>query len=140
MEKSVFTYAAKRIKPVMILFSILILFRGHNEPGGGFIGGLVAASAWILSAIAFGAAEVRNKMWIKPGTVIAMGLLLAVLSTLPSIMNNLSFMEGGWVKIPLFSGSLKLGTPLLFDLGVYFVVIGFSLNVIFTLMEEWRWK
>jgi multicomponent Na+:H+ antiporter subunit B len=140
MEKSVFTFAAKRIKPVMILFSIIILLRGHNEPGGGFIGGLIAASAWILTGIAFGAAEVRNEMRVKPGLMMAMGLLLAVLSSLPSFINGVDFMTGSWLKIPLFDGSIKLGTPLLFDLGVYFAVIGFSLNVIFTLMEEWRWK
>lgn len=140
MEKSVFIYAAKRIKPLLIVISVIILLRGHNEPGGGFIGGLIAASAWILSAIAFGVVEIRDRMKIKPMQFLALGLLFALLSTLPSIFSDGAFMEGEWLKIPLFSGSLKMGTPLLFDIGVYFVVIGFSLNVIFTLMEEWKWK
>ncbi|MGC9345077.1 MAG: MnhB domain-containing protein, partial [Bacteroidales bacterium] len=98
MEKSVFTYAAKRIKPVMIIVSVIILLRGHNEPGGGFIGGLIAASAWILSATAFGAVEVRNKMRIKPIVFLAMGLFFAVLSALPSMLYGGEFMEGSWLK------------------------------------------
>jgi multicomponent Na+:H+ antiporter subunit B len=60
MEGTVFTYAAKRIKPLMLIFSVIVLFRGHNEPGGGFIGGLIAASAFILVALSTGPGEVKK--------------------------------------------------------------------------------
>ena len=140
MERSVFAYAVKRIKPLMILISVILLLRGHNEPGGGFIGGLIAASAYILSSLAFGVERVENDMRIKPVQLMALGLFLAVLSALPGILAGGGFMDGRWLEIALPTGKIKLGTPLLFDLGVYFAVIGFSLSVLFTLMEEWLWK
>ncbi len=141
MEGTLFTYAAKRIKPVMLIFAFIILLRGHNEPGGGFIGGLIAASAYILMALSTTASQVKEKLWLQPLQIMAIGLLVAVLSALPSMIGEGEFMKGVWIEIPLFFGEkLKLGTPLLFDTGVFFTVIGFSLSVIITLMEEWKWK
>ena len=141
MEKSVFSFAAKRIKPVMIIVSVIILFRGHNEPGGGFIGGLIAASAYILVAMAESPGRILNKLKIKPLPVTAIGLSLALLSMLPSMVLYNDFMKGVWFELPLLFGEkIKLGTPLLFDIGVYFTVLGFILNVILNLMEVWKWK
>lgn len=141
MEKSVFSFAAKRIKPVMIIVSVIILFRGHNEPGGGFIGGLIAASAYILVAMAESPGRILNKLKIKPLPITAIGLSLALLSMLPSMVIYNDFMKGVWFELPLLFGEkIKLGTPLLFDIGVYFTVLGFILNVILNLMEVWKWK
>lgn len=141
MESSVFTYAVKRIKPVMILFSVLVLLRGHNEPGGGFIGGLIAASAWIMEALAYGPFRVREKLPLRPAVFMALGLSFALLSSVPSLLSGGEFMTGVWFQIPLpGDGVFKAGTPLLFDVGVYFTVIGFSLSVVLTLMEVWKWK
>lgn len=141
MEGTIFPYAAKRIKPVMLIFSLVILLRGHNEPGGGFIGGLIAASAYILMALSTSPSEVKIKLWLQPLQIMGAGLLLALLSIAPSWIGAGEFMKGVWVELPLLFGEkLKLGTPLLFDIGVFFTVIGFSLSVIFTLMEEWKWK
>lgn len=141
MERSVFSFAAKRIKPVMIIVSVIILFRGHNEPGGGFIGGLIAASAYILAAMAESPGQMLKRLKIKPLPVMGIGLFIALLSTLPSWILYNEFLTGVWYEVPVFSEiKLKLGTPLLFDIGVYFTVIGFTLNVILNLMEVWRWK
>ncbi len=141
MERSVFSFAAKRIKPVMIIVSVIILFRGHNEPGGGFIGGLIAASAYILVAMAESPGRIHKQLKIKPLPITAIGLSLALLSMLPSLVIYNEFMKGVWIELPLFFGEkIKLGTPLLFDIGVYFTVLGFILNVILNLMEVWKWK
>lgn len=141
MERSVFSFAAKRIKPVMIIVSVIILLRGHNEPGGGFIGGLVAASAFILVAMTEGPTQTLTRLKIKPLQIMGIGLLLALLSTIPSWILYNDFLTGVWIELQVYSEiKLKLGTPLLFDIGVYFTVIGFTLSVILYLMEVWKWK
>lgn len=125
----------------MIIVSVIILFRGHNEPGGGFIGGLIAASAYILVAMAESPGRMLERLKIKPLPVMGIGLFFALLSTIPSWLLYNEFLTGVWIEVPIFSEiKLKLGTPLLFDIGVYFTVIGFTLNVILNLMEVWRWK
>ena len=141
MKSILFNYAVKRLKPLMLLVSVIILLRGHNEPGGGFIGGLIAASAYLMFAISEGPFIVRKKLWFHPIKIMGVGLLFAIMSLLPSWLAGNEFMKGIWMEVPfIFGHSVKLGTPLIFDIGVYFVVIGFTLNVFFVLMEEWRWK
>lgn len=141
MERSVFSFAAKRIKPVMIIVSVIILFRGHNEPGGGFIGGLIAASGYILVALTEGPAHMLTNLKLKPLQIAGLGLFLALLSGVPSWILHNEFLTGVWIELPVYSEiKLKLGTPLLFDIGVYLTVIGFTLAVILNLMEVWRWK
>lgn len=124
----------------MLLVSVLILFRGHNEPGGGFIGGLIAAAAYILVAMAEGPQDLLKSLKVKPYQLMAIGLLLALLSTVPSLIADNGFLIGKWIEVSLMGSKIKLGTPLLFDVGVYFTVIGFILNVILHLMEVWKWK
>ena len=141
MEKSVFAYAVKRIKPLLLILSVVVLLRGHNEPGGGFIGGLMAGSAYILAALVSGPAVVRRTLPVSPTLIMAFGLLIALISGLPGWIGGEPFFTGMWVSLePVEGYPLKLGTPLLFDIGVFLAVIGFTLAVIFTLMEEWKWN
>jgi multicomponent Na+:H+ antiporter subunit B len=118
-----------------LIFSVFLLFRGHNVPGGGFVGGLVAATAFTLYGMAYGVTEAMQTIRINPRTLIALGLLVAVISGLPAIFLGDAFMTGLWYAQPLPVIG-KVGTPLLFDLGVYLLVMGISLTIIFTLMEE----
>ena len=141
MEKTVFAYAAKRIQPLLLVLAVIVLLRGHNEPGGGFIGGLMAGAAYILAALVGGPRHVLEKLRVPPAVFLGGGLLLALLSGLPALLAGEPFMTGKWLTLSLpLEQSLKLGTPLLFDVGVFFAVIGFTLTVIFTLMEEWKWN
>jgi len=148
MEKSVFAYAVKRIKPLLLILSVVVLLRGHNEPGGGFIGGLMAGSAYILAALVSGPAVVRRTLPVSPTLIMAFGLLIALLSGLPGWIGGEPFFTGMWLSLermwlslePVEGYPLKLGTPLLFDVGVFLAVIGFTLAAIFTLMEEWKWN
>jgi len=123
--------------PLLLLFSIFLLLRGHNEPGGGFSGGLVAASAFILYAFAFGVPEARRALILKSRTLIGLGLLVALASGVLGLFAGQPLMTGLWADL-YFSGygTLSLGTPLLFDLGVYLVVIGITLSIILMLAEE----
>lgn len=130
--------ATRIIMPLHLLFSIYMLLRGHNEPGGGFIGGLVAASALALYAIAFDSRQARQKLKIQPQTLIGVGLASALVSGILAFFTSQPFMTGLWggsIYGPGV-GKIKLGTPLLFDIGVYAVVIGITLLIVFTLIEQ----
>jgi multicomponent Na+:H+ antiporter subunit B len=135
MTSLILSTATRYLLPLLLLFSIFLLLRGHNDPGGGFAGGLVAAAAFALYAIANGVAAARRVLSVTPGTLIGGGLLVAVSSGLLPVLLGQPFMTGLWDKrpIPVIG---KLGTPLLFDLGVYLVVIGITLLIIFSLAEE----
>jgi multicomponent Na+:H+ antiporter subunit B len=102
--------------------SFFLLLRGHDEPGGGFSGGLVAACSVIIITIAYGGAAGRKLLHFQPLSYIAVGLILSVLSGL--FQWDTAFLSSIWIKLPLGLSSIKLGTPLLFDLGVYIVVLG----------------
>ncbi len=131
--------AARVLQPLLLLFSIFVLLRGHNAPGGGFAGGLVAAAAFTLVAIAFDPATARRSLRRDPRHVLAVGLLIAAASGVVGLLAGGAFLEGIWVELPLFAGaSLDIGTPLLFDVGVYLTVIGVTLTIVLSLAEAPR--
>jgi multicomponent Na+:H+ antiporter subunit B len=125
--------------PVLLLFSIFLLLRGHNEPGGGFVGGLVAASAVLLQMIASGPDEVRRLIPFDVKLLLPAGLLIALLSGLPALLSGQPFLTGIWVTLPVLGG-LKLGTPVIFDVGVYLVVLGITVQIILSMAEEEQWS
>lgn len=136
MPSLIFETAARYTLPLLLLFSIFILFRGHNDPGGGFIGGLAAASAFAMYAIAYDVKKAHEVLRISPINLIGIGLLIAVSSGLLGLLTGNPFMTGLWNEDITLPVAGKPGTPLLFDIGVYLVVIGISLLIIFTLAEE----
>jgi multicomponent Na+:H+ antiporter subunit B len=138
MHSVILKIAALHLKPLLLILSIIVLYRGHNEPGGGFVGGLLAGTAFVLHAMAFGAAQTKKLRFARPFLLIALGLLFAVVSgILASIFSQDMFMQGLWVTIPIPGiMELKLGTPLLFDIGVYLVVAGMLILVMLSIMEE----
>ncbi len=130
--------SARYTAPIMIVFSIYLLLRGHNEPGGGFIGGLVAAMAAILVHLAHPARNLRL-LFLSPGPLMVLGLACAVLSGVPALFGGepyLTALWGGSVAVPTV-GKVKLGTPLLFDIGVYLVVAGVVLTL-YRVIEDWQ--
>lgn len=124
------------LKPLILLFSVFLLFRGHNDPGGGFAGGLVAAAAFCLDAFARNVLDARRSLRLYPKLLIGVGLLVALGSGLPGLLLDSAFLGGQWytLYLPVY-GEVKLGTPLLFDVGVYLAVIGVTLTIVMTLME-----
>ena len=127
--------AIRYMLPLMLIFLVFILLRGHNEPGGGFIGGLVAAAAFALYSFTSNLDEVRRALRVEPRTLIGSGLLVAVSSASLSLFFGLPFMTGLWYDEPLPVIG-KVGTPFIFDVGVYLVVIGVTLLIVFSLTEE----
>jgi multicomponent Na+:H+ antiporter subunit A len=133
-DSIILSTAARSLVPLMTLFSFFLLLRGHNEPGGGFTGGLIAASAFALFIIAYDVAHARSMLRVEPQTLMGVGLLIALFSGIPALFQGKPFMTGIWLpqKIPVIG---KLGTPLIFDVGVYFLVLGIVLTIIFNLAE-----
>jgi multicomponent Na+:H+ antiporter subunit B len=131
----IFRTIAPYLAALMVLFSIFVLLRGHNEPGGGFIGGLIAASAFAIYGIACGVAAVRRAIAWHPMSISAAGLFLAGLSGLPSLFKAQPFMTSQWWYVQLFGVEVPLSTPLFFDIGVYLVVVG-SITSIALALEE----
>lgn len=134
-DSIILSTAVKYLIPLLLIFSFFLLLRGHNEPGGGFVGGLIAAAAYALFTIGNGVEDAKNFLRVEPLFLIAIGLSLALLSGLISLFYGKIFMTGLWLKyeIPVIG---KIGTPFLFDVGVYFLVLGIVTKIIFALAEE----
>jgi multicomponent Na+:H+ antiporter subunit B len=131
--------ATRFMLPLLLLFSLFLLLRGHNKPGGGFVGGLVGASAFTLYALSFGFRAAREALWIEPLRVIAAGLLVALAAgVLPLLLGNpLLAHRATWIYLTLPGyGDWEIGTTLLFDIGVYLVVFGVTLLIVLALAEE----
>jgi multicomponent Na+:H+ antiporter subunit B len=131
MSSLILRTAARVLMPLLLLYGVFLLLRGHNAPGGGFAGGLVVAAAYSLSSFAFGPSAARRALIVDPSRLIGVGLLLALGSGLIPVLRGELFLTAQW-----FAPSMGLGTPLLFDLGVFFVVIGVVLTMTFMLGEE----
>jgi multicomponent Na+:H+ antiporter subunit B len=126
--------AARLLLPLLLLFSVFLLLRGHNEPGGGFVGGLVVAAAFALYALAEGVETARRALRVSTQTIIAAGLLVAAVSAVLPLLAGLPAMTGLWLEneVPIVG---KVGTPLLFDVGVYLTVAGVTLRIILNMAE-----
>lgn len=125
------------ILPLLLLFSVFLLLRGHDEPGGGFIAGLVASAAFALHIFAVDARGARRMLRFQPRDLQGVGLVMALLAGILPLFNGDAFLTALWVTMQLpIIGELKLGSPLLFDIGVYLVVIGSVLTIILNLAED----
>lgn len=138
MRTVIFRTVAPYLTSLMVLFSVFVLLRGHNEPGGGFIGGLIAASAFAIYGIACGVAPVRRALYFHPMALSAFGLLMAGLAGMTSLPLSVPFMTGNWFSIDLFGKDVDLSSVLMFDIGVYFVVVGAITSIALALEERDR--
>ena len=137
MTSIILRTATRYMFPPLLVFSVYLLLRGHHYPGGGFVGGLFAGSAFALYALAFNAASARKLLRFDPRDVTAVGLAVALVSGVPALFSGQPFLTGTWREISLLSGeTLNIGTPLMFDIGVYLVVLGVLLTLVFSLAEE----
>lgn len=136
MTSIILRTATKVLIALLLLFSVFLLLRGHNEPGGGFVGGLVAASAYTLHALAYSVPATRVALRIEPRTLIGVGLLVVGISGMLPMLVGRPFLTGLWADLRPGSGVLDVGTPLVFDIGVYLAVLGVVLTIILALAEE----
>lgn len=129
--------ATAYLMPVLLLFSLFLLLRGHNEPGGGFAGGLVAAAAFVLLSVASGVALARRALGVDPRTLIGTGLLMMLVSGLVApLAYGEPYLTAHWWTLSVAGYDISVGTPLLFDIGVYLAVAGTVLLITFSLEEE----
>lgn len=110
---------------VVLLASLWILLRGHNSPGGGFIGGLIAVAASAAYALIFSSKQASQRMPLRvPVQLAALGVLIALVSGIPALLAGLPFLTHIWFNLPLGFTDLPLSTVQLFDIGVYLCVWG----------------
>lgn len=136
MNSFLFQRITRAVLPVVFLFGFYLLVRGHNQPGGGFIAGLVTAAAFVLQALAFGAEDARSKLSRLLRPAFALGLLLAVAAGLVALFGGKPFLEHLHVYLPVTGGgNYHLSTTLLFDMGVFLVVVGTVITLISVFAE-----
>ena len=135
MTSTILQTATRVLMPLLLLFAVFLLLRGHNHPGGGFVGGLVVASSFVLYSIAFGVAAARRALLVRPATLLGAGLLVALVSGLPAVLSGRPFMTAKWTEVHIGPAPVALGTPLVFDVGVFLAVVGVVVTIVFTLAE-----
>jgi len=114
-------------------FALYLMLRGHNHPGGGFIAGLVTAISLVLLVMSLKLDEVKKIIRVDPVLLTIIGLILAYGTSLAPALLGSDFLKHTFYHghFPLL-GEIHVGTPLLFDLGVYFVVVGITTKIIMT--------
>jgi multicomponent Na+:H+ antiporter subunit B len=129
--------ASKILVFIIMTFSIYILFAGHHNPGGGFIGGLITASALVLLYIAFDLQSVRDIIPVDFKQLAASGVIVAVLTGTVSFLFDVPFLTQSfaYVNLPLL-GKTELASAVIFDLGVYMTVIGTTMTIITSISED----
>ena len=135
MTSTILQTAARVLMPLLMLFAVFLLLRGHNQPGGGFVGGLVVGSSFVLYSIAFGVDAGRRALLVRPSTLLGVGPLVALTSGLPAAITGQPFMTAKWMEVPLGGTAVALGTPLVFDVGVFLAVVGVVSTIVFTLAD-----
>lgn len=131
MNSLILRTLAPLVTLLMVAFSLFVTLRGHNAPGGGFIGGLLAASGVALYALAFGVAPTRRLIRLHPLAIAAAGLMLSAISGLVSALYGVPYMTGLWFDI-----GIDVSTVMSFDLGVYLVVVGAFSSILLALEER----
>jgi len=128
--------ATRYLMPMLLLLSAFLLLRGHNVPGGGFIGGLLAAATFILHSFSCGVEETRRLLRVNPLILTGSGLLIAVAAGIVGLITGQPFLTGTWDILHIGTAKgIHIGTPILFDVGVYLVVTGATLTIILSLVE-----
>ncbi len=138
MNSVILRAGTRYLAGLLLIVSLFMLLRGHNEPGGGFIGGLIGATGFVLYAIACGTKDARAALRVSPETVAVAGLLIALAAGLAAALFGDDFFTGQWLFIGATEDDkgLPLSTVLVFDIGVYVAVFGSVLSLVFTMEEE----
>lgn len=134
MKSQILQTATKYLLPILLMFSMFLLLRGHYLPGGGFVGGLVASVAFVLHSFSYGTDHTLKLLLFPPRSFIAIGLLFSAASMFAPVFYGLPVMTGLWMNDPLPVIGM-VGTALIFDMGIYFVVVGAVLTILFTITQ-----
>ncbi|MCC5920445.1 MAG: Na(+)/H(+) antiporter subunit B [Cyclobacteriaceae bacterium] len=134
MKTLIVNTAIKFLIPLFVLYSLYLLFRGHNEPGGGFIGGLIGALPFVMYAMVYGVDEARKTFPFNWPLFKSLGLSLAISAALLGLIFKGDLFAALWADfyLPIIG---KPGTPILFDIGVYFVVVGVIVELSYNMIN-----
>ncbi|WP_437562166.1 Na+/H+ antiporter subunit B [Sorangium sp. So ce542] len=136
MPSVILRASAPVLMVLLIIVSIYALLRGHHEPGGGFVGGLIIASAFSLHVLAYDVPSTRRLLRVAPQTLMGLGLSTILLSGVIGLVAGGAFLQGVWSTVPVPGlGDVAVGTPVLFDAGVYAAVMGMVLMIILMTAE-----
>ena len=139
MNSVILSTATRFLVPLIVLLSVFVFFRGHNEPGGGFIGGLLAATAFALMEKAEGLAAARRALRFRPQSIAAFGLGCCLVAGLWGGLQYGYFLKAVWPMLTIAEDGTKGGWPvgsiMLFDAGVYLVVLGSVCGILFALEQ-----
>jgi multicomponent Na+:H+ antiporter subunit B len=138
MQSLILTTATRLLVALLLVFSVYALLRGHNLPGGGFIGGLIGATGFILYVIATSVDEARGALRVDPANVAMLGVGVAAISGIMGAFAGQPFLTGQWLFLFAEDGGkgLPLSSVLVFDIGVYMAVFGGILTLVFAMEEE----
>lgn len=122
---------------IILAFSVFLFFAGHNNPGGGFIGGLMTATALLLMYLGFNVKSMKRALPFNFTAIIAIGLLISIATGIASMLFGYPFLTQffEYFQLPIL-GLTELTTALPFDLGIYLVVVGVALTIILTIAED----
>ena len=137
MRSVILRTSARVLEPLILFFSFYVLVRGHDEPGGGFAGGLAAAATFVLHGFAHGLPAARRALRLDARTIVATGLVLAAVTAIAPLFFGRPFLDALWVRVPLGPfGDAEIGSPLVFDSGVYLLVLGSATTLVSRLAED----
>lgn len=137
MQSLILKTATRLLVGLILVFSIYLLLRGHNAPGGGFVAALVAGTGFALITISEGPAIVRKAIRFDPIRIAACGLALSILCGIAGLVSGQPFLTGlWWIEKTKNPQPLAVGTPLFFDVGVFLAVLGTILILILNLEEN----
>lgn len=137
MNSLLVSFLASLLTPILLVFSLVLLSRGHDLPGGGFVGGLVASAGFVIQVLGHGVPRARRWLRLEPHFLAGAGLFLAIGSASVCLLSGDPFMTGVWTKVKIAGLiTLKVGTPAIFDAGVYLAVVGTTLMIFFHLKEN----
>ena len=136
MSSLILRTAMVLIFPLTLVFAMYMALKGHNEPGGGFIGGLIAAVALVMVRLSHGPEVMAKVMPFHPRLLIALGLTLAGITAIVPLCFGLPLLTSRGPYLHLLGEEVHLPTALFFDLGVLLVVVGVAAGMIFRLGEE----
>lgn len=125
---------SRTIVPTLVVVSVFLLVVGHNEPGGGFVGGLLAGTGLLVVFLTGGRRAVGEVLPVRPATLIGLGIALAMATALGGLIFGGSLLTSGKLDLDLgWFGKLEVGSALVFDVGVYLVVVGLVATVLLRL-------
>lgn len=136
MKSKILRASTKVVSPLLMAYSAIVFLKGHNQPGGGFIGGLLLALGVVY--LSLGRGKEKLKLPFSLETIIGVGALTMLTTVFISLIRGEPIMKATWwFSVPLpFLGDYKIGSIFVFDLGVYILVAGVVLKIILSISEE----